>query len=54
MARRCCYYGAKRLEQACKNFNDAWKIGKTEQFKTHYEQLIQEMEAVKEVCINQQ
>jgi two-component system, OmpR family, aerobic respiration control sensor histidine kinase ArcB len=48
------YYGAKRLEQACKNFNDAWKVGKKDQFKTLYEQLIQEMEAVKEVCINQQ
>jgi two-component system, OmpR family, aerobic respiration control sensor histidine kinase ArcB len=48
------YYGAKRLEQACKNFNDYWTTGQREQIEILYQPLIQEMETVKEVCITQQ
>lgn len=46
------YYGAMRLEQACKNFNDYWASGQRESvpFEKMYQQLILEMEAVIEVC----
>ncbi|OIZ98999.1 hypothetical protein BEV13_06410 [Rickettsiella grylli] len=48
------YYGAKRLEQACKNFNEYWSTSKKEYLKTLYHQLVQEMEAVKAVCSHKQ
>jgi two-component system, OmpR family, aerobic respiration control sensor histidine kinase ArcB len=46
------YYGAKRLEQACQSFNDSWAKGQRDSLPTLYQHLVQEMEAVKEVCIH--
>jgi two-component system aerobic respiration control sensor histidine kinase ArcB len=46
------YCGAKRLEQACKKFSECWAMDEREQLRTLYQQLVQEMESVKEVCVN--